>query len=483
VETPASQPRSPDPAAVRTPGPLNPPTSPQVDTEELSPPRQDAPAAPPPKPAPLDVPQRRITALGDFRLGEKIGAGAMGAVYRAQQISQDRPAAVKVLRPHVAKNRLFLERFRREAQLMARLSHPNIVRCYGVGRQHGRHYLAMELVEGHSLGDWLYRLGKLPIADAVHIALAVARALQHAHQCGLVHRDIKPDNILITHDGQVKIADLGLAKAVLEDDLSATQTGQGAGTPVYMAPEQARDAKHADPRSDLYALGCVLYHMLTGQFPFRAPSSLEIILAKIEGHYTLPRDINPDIPPELEAVVTLLLSAHPDERYQSATDAVNELEDLSLAQPTLQFLREHSEPAPSAVSASTPTELTTLEEEKRWYVLYHTPEGKWVTRRLTTNQVLKSLKNEHFARTAQASLSQDDYRFLSDYPEFRDALAARKLDVTSARKAAAGPTPGALLSPGEKTTTRWRWRRLIRRALVFLAVGALGFWLGQLLVL
>ncbi len=407
----------------------------------------------------------------------------MGAVYRARQISQDRPAAVKVLRQHVAKNRLFLERFRREAQLMARLSHPNIVRCYGVGRQYGRHYLAMELVEGRSLGDWLYHLGKLPIADAVHIALAVARALQHAHQSGLVHRDIKPDNILITHDGQVKVADLGLAKGVLEDDLSATQTGQGAGTPVYMAPEQAHNAKHADPRSDLYALGCVLYHMLTGQFPFRAPSSLEVILAKIEGHYTLAREVNPDIPPELDAVVALMLAAHPDERYQSATDLVNELEDLSLAQPTLQFLREHREPPAPIGNTSTPTELTTLEEEERWYVLYHTPEGKWLTQRLTTNQVLRSLKNERFAQTAQASRSQDDYRFLSDYPEFRDALAALKLDVASTRKVAAEITPAALSSPVEKPAARRRWRRLVRRALVILAVGALGFWLGQLLVL
>src|SRR5207249_3540840 len=121
----------------------------------------------------------------------------------------------------------------------------------------------MELIDGHSLGDWLYRLGQLSIADAVHVALAIARALQHAHQNGLIHRDIKPDNILITPDGQIKVADLGLAKGILEEDLSVTQTGQGAGTPVYMAPEQARNAKDADPRSDLYSVGCVLYHMLT----------------------------------------------------------------------------------------------------------------------------------------------------------------------------------------------------------------------------
>jgi len=409
----------------------------------------------------------------------------MGAVYRAWQLSQKRPAAVKVLRLHVAKNHLFLERFRREGHLMARLNHPNVVRCYGVGKQYGRHYLAMELIEGRSLGDWLYRLGKLPVGDAVHIGLAVGRALQHAHQNGLVHRDIKPDNILITHEGEVKVADLGLAKDVLEEDLSATQTGQGAGTPVYMAPEQARDAKHADPRSDLYALGCVLYHMLTGQFPFRAPSSLEVILTKIEGQFKPARALNPDIPPELDAVVALLLAAHPDERYQSATDLVNELEELDLAHPTLRFLREYPEEmSPAGGDASTPQNLPRRSEPKGWFVLYRTPEGRWVTRQLATHQVLRAMENEHFALTAQASRSRGEYRFLSDYPEFRDLLAAHRLDVAVvAQEQPAEPAPPLAEPPLEqKPVASRRWRRLLRRAIVLLAVGGLGFWLGQLFV-
>jgi serine/threonine-protein kinase len=471
---------------------LNPPTIPEVDTEELpSAPPQDNVSPDPAEPPPPAL-RQRITVLGDYRLSEKVGSGAMGSVYRAWQLSQKRPAAVKVLRAHVAKNRLFLERFRREAQLMARLHHPNIVRCYGVGKQYGRHYLAMELIEGSSLGDWLYRLGKLPIGDAVHIALAVGRALQHAHQNGLVHRDVKPDNILITDEGEVKIADLGLAKDVLEEDLSVTQTGQGAGTPVYMAPEQARNAKHADPRSDLYALGCVLYHMLTGQFPFRAPSSLEVILTKIEGQFKPARALNPDIPPELDAVVALLLAAHPDERYQSATDLVDELDELNLAHPTLQFLRENPDPegAAAAVDAPTPQKLPLRSEKKGWFVLYRTPEGQWVTRRLGTQQVLRAMENEHFALTAQASRSRGEYRFLSDYPEFRKALAARKLEIALVAKAqpaeAASPPPARTETPEpppeQKPPPRRRWRRLLGKVIVFLAVGGLGFWLGQLLV-
>jgi serine/threonine-protein kinase len=333
----------------------------------------------------------------------------------------------------------------------------------------------MELVEGHSLGDWLYHLGKLSVGDAVHVALAVARALHHAHQNGLVHRDVKPDNILITHDGQVKLADLGLAKAVLDDDLSATQTGHGAGTPVYMAPEQARSARQADPRSDLYAVGCVLFHMLTGQFPFRAASSVEVILAKLEGVIPSARALNSDVPPALEAVLALLLAADPDARYQSATDLANELDELELGHQTLHFLGAHGRPAhatPADRSASLPTDLTTLAEEKPWYVLYRTAEGRWVTRKLTTARILRALADEHFALTAQAGRSRGEYRFLAELPEFRQAVVARKAEIAAGGKAV----------PPERRASRPRRRpHWLVRVFLFLAVAAAGFWLGHIL--
>jgi len=462
---------------------------------------------PAPKPRPADGPapdaapqvsdqprpaSHRICVLGNFRLGDKIGAGAMGAVYRAGQLTTGRPVAVKVLRPHLAKDRLFLSRFLREARALSRLSHPNIVRCYGMGKELGRHFLAMELVEGKSLGDWLYRLGRVSVGDAVRVTLAVARALQHAHQSGLVHRDVKPDNILITPEGDVKLADLGLAKGVLDEEVSATQAGHGAGTPVYMAPEQARSARQADPRSDLYALGCVLYHLLTGQFPFPADSAVEVILAKVEGRYTPAGSLDPEVPRALDEVLALLLAPHPDDRYQSASDLLNDLEELGLENAALEFLREDAEPLPplapppppsdagegpmrgprTAASplARTPATLTTA-AGKQWHVLYRTVEGKWTTGELTTTQVLHALEDRHFARTAQASEHKGDYRFLGDFPEFRAALREKKIL----------PLPEALCGP-EPKPPRKRRLMLALAGLLFLGVGAAGFWLGQLLI-
>ena len=434
------------------------------------PPAEDA--TPPPE---TPTVPRRITVLGDYQLGDKIGAGAMGAVYRAHQISQDRPVAVKVLRPRLARNHVFLKRFLHEAKVMARLNHPNVVRCYGLGKQLGRYYLAMELVEGASLGDWLYRLGRLSVGDAVHIALAVARALQHAHQNGLVHRDVKPDNILITREGEIKLADLGLARSVLDEDPTATASGRGAGTPVYMAPEQARGDSDADPRSDLYALGCVLYHLLSGQFPFRGQSSLEVILGKVEGHFIPAGILNPEVPPALDAVLALLLMPHPDERYQSATDLVNELEDLDLAHAELHFPREHQDGPPAAPAL--PTDLTTVPEQKRWFVLFQTPEGQWTTKEFTTAEILRELRDQRFARSAQASPHKGAYRHLTDFPEFQAAL------VGSAEEAATGAGEGGAQASRLRVPLRKRlWLRLLLAAVVFGVVGALGFRLGQLLV-
>src|SRR5262245_50037597 len=253
-----------------------------ADADVNQPPRQegeDGPSSvpeettlegiPPPQPEPGQAagspPQRKekITALGDFRLVRKLGEGGMGAVYQAHQISLDRPAAVKVMAKHLASKPDLVERFYREARLMARLDHPNIVRSYGVGEAHGMYYLAMEFVDGGSVSFHLKRVGKFSVGDALHIILACARALAHAHEQTIIHRDIKPDNVLLSKAGVVKLADLGLAKA-LEEDLDLTRTGIGAGTPYYMAPEQAANAKQADVRSDIYSLGCMLYLFLTG---------------------------------------------------------------------------------------------------------------------------------------------------------------------------------------------------------------------------
>jgi serine/threonine-protein kinase len=219
---------------------------------------------------------------------------------------------------------------------MGRLDHPNVVRYLAAGEAGGFVYLAMELVEGGSLKEWVGRLGRLSPADAVHAAAECGKALQYAHEQGLVHRDVKPDNVLLTPDGRVKLADLGLAKAA-DDDVGLTQTGVGIGTPLYAAPEQIRDAKHADARSDLYALGGVLYHGLTGRPPFSGGDLLDLIGAKERGTFA-PASRTAGVPAALDRVLSRLLAKLPDHRYQSAAEMLQDLDWLGLAGPRLSFL-------------------------------------------------------------------------------------------------------------------------------------------------
>ena len=279
---------------------------------------------------------RKFSQLGDFRLLKRLGSGGMGNVYKARQLSRNRDVALKVLFRHLADQPAFLQRFHREADLMTRLDHPHLLRGYEVGQDKGWHYFAMECVEGGSLQAWLGRLGKFPVPDAVHVALACARALRYAHDRNLVHRDIKPDNILLTARGLVKVADLGLAKAQ-DDGLSVTRTGTAAGTPLYMAPEQALDAKHVDGRSDLYALGCVVYALLTGRTPFRGNNFLEVVQAKERGTFPPARRFTPEVPERLDLILGKMLARCPGQRYQSAADLVEDLECQGLAGDRLSF--------------------------------------------------------------------------------------------------------------------------------------------------
>src|SRR5690606_28560226 len=279
---------------------------------------------------------RKTYTLGDFELRKELGQGGMGKVYLAQQISLDRPCAVKVMSAELSKKPDFVERFIREARSMARLDHPNIVRCFAVGEEKGKHYVAMELIDGKSMQDWLNELGRLDVADAVLITLICADALQFAHAKNMVHRDIKPDNLLVTREGLVKVADLGLAKAI-DEDMSMTQSGTGLGTPHYMPPEQARNAKHVDARCDIYALGCTLYHFLTGELPFRGETVLELITAKEKGQFKPASRLNPAVPERLDLIIDKMMARDPKHRYASCGEVIHDLERLGLAGETLSF--------------------------------------------------------------------------------------------------------------------------------------------------
>ncbi len=281
-------------------------------------------------------PQRSLT-LGDFQILKKVGAGAMGAVYLACQRSKNRAVALKVLSRHLAVQPRFVQRFFREALVLGSLNHPNIVAFYGSGQEKDFPYFAMEYVDGFSTTMLEKHCGgRLPVPDALHIVVHCAEALAYAHEHNIVHRDIKPENIMITRVGQVKIADLGLAKP-LHEDQDLTESGAGLGTPKYMAPEQARNAKRADQRCDIYALGGVLYHYLTGTVPFQGESAMELLLAKEKGLFPSARRRNQEVPPRLDLLIDKMLARDVKYRYQNCQDLLRDLHSLGITHQDLSF--------------------------------------------------------------------------------------------------------------------------------------------------
>lgn len=276
-----------------------------------------------------DVPPPPV--LGDYTLGDKLGEGAMGAVYRAVRGKNGQAVAVKVLPYRLSAVPGFLARFGREIRATGRLVHPNIVRCLSAGSLDGFAYVALELLEGGTVAELVARRGKLSVADAMSVAVATARALDFAHQNGVIHRDVKPDNLLLTADGEVKLADLGLAKITDDAETDATAahltgTGTGMGTPFYAPLEQIRDAKRADGRSDLFALGGVLYFCLTGKPPFEGSDLLALLTAKEKGAFTPASRRNSAVPPTVDKFLAKLLAKLPEHRYQSAAEFLQDAE-------------------------------------------------------------------------------------------------------------------------------------------------------------
>ncbi|WP_324717676.1 Stk1 family PASTA domain-containing Ser/Thr kinase [Carboxydochorda subterranea] len=265
---------------------------------------------------------RMHLASGRYRLIRPVGEGGMAVVYRAVDELLGRPVAVKILRPQFAGDREFVERFRREAQAAASLSHPNVVQIFDVGRDNGSHYIVMELVDGKSLKQILQEHTRLDPVAAVAVTLAVAKALSHAHRHGLIHRDIKPHNILVTTEGLVKVADFGIARAASATSL--TDSGTVLGSVHYFSPEQAR-GQSIGVASDLYSLGIVLYEMLTGHVPFTADSPIAVAIRQIHDPVPPIRDQVPGVPPQLERTVMHLLAKDPARRPASADALYEEL--------------------------------------------------------------------------------------------------------------------------------------------------------------
>ena len=291
--------------------------------------------------------RKKSTQLGDFILKKKLGQGGMGAVFLGHQISLDRPCAVKVLSKALAEKPGFKDRFLREARAMAKIEHPAVVACYAVGEDQGHNYVAMELIDGQSGQDWLNQLERFSVPDALLIAVSAAEALEHAHRLKMIHRDVKPDNILITQKGVIKVSDMGLAKATDDEDMSMTQSGTGLGTPHYMPPEQARNAKHVDHRCDIYALGCTLYHMVTGKLPFAGETIVDLITNKEKGAFKAAKRLNSEVPERLDLIIDKMMSKDLTHRYGSMQEVIDDLEKLNLTAPALSFI-DHPEKGRSA---------------------------------------------------------------------------------------------------------------------------------------
>ncbi|MBA2283418.1 MAG: Stk1 family PASTA domain-containing Ser/Thr kinase [Acidimicrobiia bacterium] len=257
---------------------------------------------------------------GRYELHRRLGRGGMAEVFLARDLQLDRPVAVKVLFAEFATDPSFVARFRREAQAAANLNHPNIVSVYDWGQEHGTYFIVMEYVDGPSLADMIRADGPIPADRAVDIGTDVAAALSHAHTGGMLHRDIKPGNILVTEAGIVKVADWGIGRAMdaaAEENL--TQAGSVMGTATYFSPEQAQGLS-LDPRSDLYSLGVVLYEMVTARAPFQGDSPVAIAYKHVQEQPRPPRSLNLAVPAALEAIILLLLEKDPARRYASAED-------------------------------------------------------------------------------------------------------------------------------------------------------------------
>lgn len=268
-----------------------------------------------------------------YEIISKIGSGGMADVYKAKCHKLNRFVAIKVLKPEFSQDQSFVSKFRMEAQSAACLSHPNIVNIYDVGEENGIYYIVMELIEGITLKKYIERRKKLEIRESIEVAMQVARGLEAAHAEHIIHRDIKPQNIMISKDGKVKVTDFGIARAASSQTISSNTMG----SVHYISPEQARGG-YCDERSDIYSLGITLYEMLTGRVPFEGDSTVAVALQHIQGEMVPPRQYEQLIPISLERIIMKCTQKKPELRYNSATELIEDLKK-SLTMPNEDFVK------------------------------------------------------------------------------------------------------------------------------------------------
>jgi serine/threonine-protein kinase len=379
----------------------------------------------------------------------------MGIVYLGYHEGESHQVAIKILGEELTRNQAFVDRFYREVKSGFLLSHPNIVRSLNGGQDQatGRHYLVLEFVDGPSASQLMETRAPLSVGDAVHIALDVARGLEHAHSRNLIHRDIKPDNILLAKTGIAKLSDLGLAKRV-DEASHLTATRQGFGTTAYMPYEQAVNARKADGRSDIYALGATLYHLVTGKVPFPGDNHLDVVELKKIGDYTPAGELNPAVPRVLDDILARMLAREPQDRYQTVSELIVDLERSRLAarvpeyadpdralqdpwvrarlaapahptSPDLDSRRSTPANGAPATSAGTTDDI--------WVLRYRNKTGRLCKGRVRTGDIVDRLRGGRLPAEVDARRNGDGpFRPLRSFAEFKDVQEPKR----SGRRAA-----------------------------------------------
>ena len=280
--------------------------------------------------------QRSTQQIPGYRILSKLGAGAMATVYKAKQISLDRMVAVKVLPRKFLNNPQFVERFYAEGKAAAKLNHSNIVQAIDVGQSGEFHYFVMEYVEGRTVFDDLDTKGRYKEEDALRIGIDVARALEHAHAAGFIHRDVKPKNIMLTDEGATKLADMGLARAVSDREAAEAEAGKAYGTPYYISPEQIRGKVDVDFRADIYGLGATLYHMVTGRVPFDGPTPSAVMHKHLKTPLKPPDHVVPELSTGISEIIEVAMAKDRKGRYSTTTDLLRDLEAVARGEAPMQ---------------------------------------------------------------------------------------------------------------------------------------------------
>jgi serine/threonine protein kinase len=353
---------------------------------------------------PVETVQPGLRSVAQYDLLNKIADGGMGTVYRARHRDTGEVVAVKIVPNHLLNNPVYLKRFEQEYAAARALEHPNIVKALDFGREGDLPYLVMEYVEGESLGQRLDRIHHLSEREAIGIIGQAAQGLHKAHKAGLVHRDVKPDNMMLTKDGQVKLTDLGLVKE-LDTDLNLTRTGRGLGTPHFMAPEQFRNAKNADIRCDIYSLAATLYQMVTGELPFKSMSPLDAWMKKIHNELAPPRQLMPDLSERVDWAIRRSMSSDPNQRAATCREFVEDL--------TGQSTRKMA-PDPGGIA-----------EEDLWYMVFKDEDDVIHTVKGSTDGIRRSLKQGLLGDASNirvARTKQGPFEPMRERPEFRDLV-------------------------------------------------------------